>query len=63
MKDSKMNYVEMPGEDHGTIISKGMPDIFAFFKAQKRINEDAPGLRVFAGWPTSALCHRQPGHP
>jgi len=23
----------MSGEDHGTIISKGMLDIFAFFKA------------------------------
>jgi len=34
MKDLKMNYkyVEMPGEDHGSIISKGMPAIFAFFK-------------------------------
>jgi predicted peptidase len=34
MKELKMNYkyVEMPGEDHGSIIAKGMPDIFAFFK-------------------------------
>lgn len=34
MKSLKMDskYVEMPGEDHGTIINKGMPDIFAFFK-------------------------------
>jgi predicted peptidase len=33
MKELKMNYkyVEMPGEDHGSIIAKGMPDIFAFF--------------------------------
>ncbi len=36
MKDWKMNYVEMPGEDHGTIVSKGMPDIFAFFKAHPK---------------------------
>lgn len=35
MKELKMNYkyVEMPGEDHGSIIAKGMPDIFAFFAA------------------------------
>jgi len=34
MKELKMNYkyIEMPGEDHGSIIAKGMPDIFAFFK-------------------------------
>ena len=33
MKDLKMNYsyVELPGEDHGSIIAKGMPSIFAFF--------------------------------
>ena len=24
------------GEDHGSIISKGMPDIFAFFKAHSK---------------------------
>jgi len=24
-------YVELPGEDHGTIIAKSMPTIFAFF--------------------------------
>jgi len=38
MKDLKMNYkyVEMPGEDHGSIISKGMPEIFAFFKAHSK---------------------------
>ena len=35
MKELKMSYkyVEMPGEDHGSIIAKGMPDIFAFFGA------------------------------
>lgn len=28
-----MNYenVELPGEDHGTIVAKSMPGIFAFF--------------------------------
>jgi predicted esterase len=33
MKDLKMNYkyVEMGPEDHGTIIPKGMPEIFRFF--------------------------------
>jgi dipeptidyl aminopeptidase/acylaminoacyl peptidase len=33
MKQLKMNYeyVELPGEDHGTIIAKSMPSIFAFF--------------------------------
>ena len=33
LKELKMNskYLEMPGEDHGTIIAKGMPAIFAFF--------------------------------
>jgi predicted esterase len=33
MKELKMNYsyVELPGEDHGSIIAKGMPSIFAFF--------------------------------
>jgi predicted esterase len=33
MKDLGMNceYVELPGEDHGTIIAKSMPSIFAFF--------------------------------
>ena len=38
MKDLKMNYkyVEMPGEDHGSIISKGLPEIFAFFKAHSK---------------------------
>ena len=38
MKELKMNYkyVEMPGEDHGSIISKGMPDIFTFFKAHSK---------------------------
>ncbi len=34
MKDLGINYKydEMPGEDHGTIIAKCMPAIFAFFK-------------------------------
>jgi len=38
MKELKMNYqyVEMPGEDHGSIIAKGMPDIFAFFRAHPK---------------------------
>ena len=38
MKDLKMNYqyVEMPGEDHGSIIAKCMPDIFAFFAAHSK---------------------------
>jgi hypothetical protein len=31
LKMRSFKYVEMPGEDHGSIISKGMPDIFAFF--------------------------------
>ena len=33
MKDLGMNYKydEMPDEDHGTIIAKSMPAIFAFF--------------------------------
>ena len=33
MKDLNMNYkyVEMPGEDHGTIIAKSMPEIFGYF--------------------------------
>ena len=33
MKDLNMNYkyVEMPGEDHGTIIAKSMPEIFRYF--------------------------------
>lgn len=38
MKELKMNYkyVEMPGEDHGSIIAKGMPDIFAFFREHSK---------------------------
>jgi predicted peptidase len=42
MNDLKMNfkYIEIGPEDHGTIISKGMPDIFRFFsehaKAESR---------------------------
>lgn len=33
MQDLSMNYeyIELPGEDHGTIIAKSMPSIFAFF--------------------------------
>ena len=33
MKELNMSYsyVELPGEDHGSIIAKGMPSIFAFF--------------------------------
>ncbi len=42
MKGLKMNYkyVELPGEDHGTIIAKTMPDIFKFFSEHSR-----PALR------------------
>jgi predicted peptidase len=38
MKELQMNYkyVEMPGEDHGSIIAKGTPDIFAFFGAHAK---------------------------
>ncbi len=38
MKELNMNYkyVEMPGEDHGTIITKGMPEIFKFFSENIR---------------------------
>jgi predicted peptidase len=38
MKELKMNYsyVELPGEDHGSIIAKGMPSIFAFFAAHTK---------------------------
>jgi predicted peptidase len=38
MKELKMNYkyVEMPGEDHGSIIAKGMPDIFKFFSEHSK---------------------------
>jgi hypothetical protein len=33
MKDLKMNdkHVALSGEDHGSIISKGMPEIYRFF--------------------------------
>jgi len=33
MKELKMThqYIEVPGGDHGTVISTGMPDIFSFF--------------------------------
>jgi predicted peptidase len=33
MKELKMThqYIEVPGGDHGNVISIGMPDIFAFF--------------------------------
>lgn len=38
MKELGMNYkyVEMPGEDHGSIISKSMPAIFAFFNEHSK---------------------------
>ncbi len=38
MKDLKMNYryVEIGPEDHGSIISKGMPDIFRFFAEHEK---------------------------
>ena len=38
MKDSKMDYryEEMGPEDHGTIIAKSMPDIFAYFAAHTK---------------------------
>ena len=38
MVELKMQYayVEMGQEDHGSIISKGMPDIFSFFKAHTK---------------------------
>jgi predicted peptidase len=38
MKQLQMNYkyVEIPGEDHGSIIAKGMPEIFAFFHAHAK---------------------------
>jgi len=38
LEELKMNfkYVEMPGEDHGSIISKGMPAIFAFFSEHSK---------------------------
>jgi hypothetical protein len=34
MKELKMDYkyVEVPGADHISVIEKGMPDLFAFFK-------------------------------
>jgi predicted peptidase len=38
MKDLKMNYkyLEMPDEDHGSIIPKSMPEIFKFFDAHTK---------------------------
>lgn len=38
MKELKMNYkyLEIPGEDHGSIIAKGMPDIFNFFEEHSK---------------------------
>ena len=38
MKDLNMNYkyVEMPGEDHGSIIAKSMPEIFRYFGEQSK---------------------------
>ena len=29
-------YIEVPGGDHGSVISTGMPDIFAFFNANTK---------------------------
>jgi hypothetical protein len=29
-------YVELAGEDHGSIIAKGMPSICAFFTAHRK---------------------------
>lgn len=34
--DMKHEYMELPGGDHGTVISDGMPNIFKFFAAHKR---------------------------
>lgn len=38
MKTLKMDYkyVETPGGDHGSVITTGMPDIFAFFNAHSK---------------------------
>jgi predicted peptidase len=38
MKEMKMNhkYNEIPGGDHGNVITTGMPDIFAFFNAHTK---------------------------
>jgi dipeptidyl aminopeptidase/acylaminoacyl peptidase len=38
MKEHKMTYeyLEIPGGDHGSVISDGMPKIFAFFAAHKK---------------------------
>jgi len=35
MKEHNMTYeyLEIPGGDHGSVISTGMPNIFAFFAA------------------------------
>ena len=34
MKDFK--YMELPGADHGTVITQSMPEIFKFFKERTR---------------------------
>ena len=34
MKDFK--YMELPGADHGTVITQSMPEIFKFFKDRTR---------------------------
>jgi hypothetical protein len=34
MKDFK--YMEIPGADHGTVITQSMPEIFKFFKDRTR---------------------------
>jgi hypothetical protein len=38
MQELKIDYryVEIGKEDHGTIIAKGMPEIFAFFAAHSK---------------------------
>lgn len=38
MKDLNMNYryIETPGEDHGTIIAKAMPELFRYFGEHSR---------------------------
>ena len=34
MKDFR--YMELPGADHGTVITRSMPDIFEFFSKHAR---------------------------
>jgi hypothetical protein len=35
--DMTHQYVEVPGGDHGNVISIGMPDIFAFFAEHSKV--------------------------